>query len=71
MDKTYISIAELGSYEDKVTSIVFAGTDYEQAIKMAEDASLTTEGERNGDINAIWVEHWENGNKVKHEEIVN
>jgi hypothetical protein len=80
-NRLYISVIHMGQYEDKTTTILYVGESHEDAVQtlknnlFSKDESLakTIEGRKvypiNGDINYAWIEHWENGSKIKEEEI--
>lgn len=73
MKTTYVALKYWGSYEDKEVFVIYAGNSHEDAV----DASLKVvykDGDKNnsivdGEIRSVNIEHWEDGKKIKDEEI--
>ncbi len=70
MNKTYVAIKYSGTYEDKETEIVYAGSDYIMANKVGTESAYTKEGLLNGNVEAVCIEYWEDGERKTIDRII-
>jgi hypothetical protein len=60
----YVSIISWGFDDDRDKAILYVGIDHDKALKKINDTCFP-----NTYNNFAWIEYWQDGKEIKHEEI--